>query len=485
LLVISDLHLGEGLRLDGDATSDPRTDTALIDFLEHYRARRPGDQPWRLVVNGDAIDFIAVHLMPHEAGVVAGLHPDDHRYGLGSREHAAAVKLEHVLLRHAEVFRALAAFVAYGHELAMVRGNHDVELYWPEVQRRIRDSLAAAWAADPRRSEPGTRSPDAVRAAVSFHDWFVYEPGLAWIEHGHQYDPYCSFDHVLEPLDGWDDIETNIDSAIVRYVANRFVGLMNEHWGRGFWGYLRWVSALGTEKALSVIGGYRAMCSRLLSDRLAHWWAPERLSERRLRHRTRITALAKHARITRDRLEALHELRVRPIRAELARVVRAVMLDRLAVLLLSPWLVVLPLLVVPFVWWPAAVAVTGTLVILSAWAAAADREPSDPRHSMRSVSRRIHALAEVPVVVFGHSHDAVAIEQPGGWYFNTGAWVPHGVEGGAVRAFTHVVIKRAEAGVTAVLCRWAGDHSEQVSASVIRAPSGAGPDRLSAVADLR
>lgn len=459
LLVISDLHLGEGLSHEGDGSTDPRTDSALIDFMEHYRTHRRGGRPWRLVVNGDAIDFIAVHLMPHEAGLVHGLHPDDHHYGLGTREQAAAAKLERVLDRHADVFGAMAAFVAFGNEIALVRGNHDVELYWPDVQRRLREALGAAWAVDPRRSVPGTRSPAEVHDAVSFHDWFLYEPGVAWIEHGHQYDPYCSFDHVLEPLDAWDDIETNVDSALMRYVVNRFVGVVRDHWGRGFWGYLRWTAALGAERALGVVDGYRAMCQRLVVDRLTLWWDPSRLAARRARHRANLRALATRARIALERLDALHDLRKPPIRGDLLRLVRAIMLDRLAVLLLSPWVLVLPLLAVPLSWWPAAIAVGGTAVIVAAWLAAVDREPVDPRGAMRAVARRILLLAEVPVVVMGHSHDPIAEKHPSGWYFNTGTWVPHGVEGGVVRAFTHVVIERTERGAKAVLCRWTGSRS--------------------------
>ncbi|MFT5461114.1 MAG: hypothetical protein ACI9K2_007639, partial [Myxococcota bacterium] len=399
LLVISDLHLGEGLREGGACATDPRTDAALIAFLEHYTANRADGRAWRLIVNGDAIDFIAVHLMPSDVGVVHGLHADDHHYGLGTREHAAAAKLERVLVQHAGVFRAMAAFVAHGNEIAMVRGNHDAELYWPEVQARLRDALGRAWAEDPRCGTPGTRAVAAVRDAVSFHDWFVYEPGLAWIEHGHQYDPYCSFDHVLEPVGRSNDIEINIGAAIMRYVANRFAGDVKDHWGRGFWGYLNWTAAQGAGRALGVVDGYRAMCARLIQNRLMHWWDPSRMVARGERHRESLRALASRARITLDTLDALHELRTPPIVGDLSRLVRAVMLDRLAVLLLSPWVLALPLLGLPWAWWPVALLVGGAAVIVAAWWAAADRENVDPRGAMRAVSRRIRRLAAVPVVV--------------------------------------------------------------------------------------
>ena len=38
-------------------------------------------------------------------------------------------------------------------------------------------------------------------ARIAVVPWFVYVPGVAWIEHGHVYDEGCSFEFNLAPMD--------------------------------------------------------------------------------------------------------------------------------------------------------------------------------------------------------------------------------------------------------------------------------------------
>ena len=38
-----------------------------------------------------------------------------------------------------------------------------------------------------------TGASDLVSPRVRFHPWFYYDPGVAWIEHGHQYEASNSF----------------------------------------------------------------------------------------------------------------------------------------------------------------------------------------------------------------------------------------------------------------------------------------------------
>jgi hypothetical protein len=82
--------------------------------------------------------------------------------------------------------RSLARFVAAGNTLVVVRGNHDVDFHWTPVQEAF-TALLAGYAA-------------TTAGSVEFADWFYYEEGRVYIEHGHQYDAYCSYDHVLHPV---------------------------------------------------------------------------------------------------------------------------------------------------------------------------------------------------------------------------------------------------------------------------------------------
>ena len=71
----------------------------------------------------------------------------------------------------------------------IVVGNHDVELLAPEVAAELMRQLAEAGA--------GARALERITVVP----WFVYLPGVAWIEHGHIYDEGCSFEFNLAPMD--------------------------------------------------------------------------------------------------------------------------------------------------------------------------------------------------------------------------------------------------------------------------------------------
>ena len=67
ILVISDIHLGEYSkeheRIDYIKHSY-NLDRELCEFLEYYSNKRIEGKPWRLVINGDLVDFLAVTFRP-------------------------------------------------------------------------------------------------------------------------------------------------------------------------------------------------------------------------------------------------------------------------------------------------------------------------------------------------------------------------------------------------------------------------------------
>ena len=121
-----------------------------------------------------------------------------------------------VLERHPNVFRALGGFLADGHAITIVHGNHDVELYWGKVQRGIRETLLAHAA---QMGSSGTEA--ELDARVEFCPWFFYQQGVAYIEHGHQYDPLCATDTIMAPLSPLDPrrIARGFCEVFLRYVV--------------------------------------------------------------------------------------------------------------------------------------------------------------------------------------------------------------------------------------------------------------------------
>lgn len=452
ILVISDLHLGEHLRVEAGHERARTTDQALGEFLEWHATHRDGDRPWRLIVNGDMIDFVAVRLMPADAGVVRGLSEAEHTYGLSDDRRSALHKMRVVLEQHEPVFRAFARFVGAGNRLDVVIGNHDAAFHWLEVQHLFQHAITALWSTQLVEGAAG-RPASEVLSSIEFHPWFWFEEGVAWIEHGHQFDPYCSFEDVVAPDTQEEAIDQNIGSALMHFVGNHYLADMESHWGKGFFGYLHFWFSQGFARGLGIFLAYADMCLHLAQvwrDRL-----PERIARRKARNRIRLERLAYRARLPLRVLQRLRELHHRPAAADLDAIVRAVMLDRLTLLMSIP-MVVLAMLVLrpaPIVAALGAGLVWGPLAALSA----RPRDPVDPREAMRVVSNRIRQVVRVPIVVFGHSHAPVAEQGEGGWYFNTGSWV-----GDPGRSFTHLRVIRTPGGPLAHLCQWRDGASREL-----------------------
>ncbi len=456
LLVISDLHLGEHLRAEARDERADATDSALIGFLDHHTRTRESSVPWRLVINGDMVDFVAVRLIPEAARGSDWLDADEGAYGLTDCPRSALVKMHAVLHHHDEVFRSLARFVGAGNRLDMVIGNHDAAFHWPEVQAVLRHALASTWESLPEAAEPGARTAEEVREAIEFHAWFWFQEGVAWIEHGHQFDPYCSFEDVVTPDTAEGELDQNIGSALMHFVGNHYLSDMEHHWGKGFFGYLQFLAEQGFWRGASLLAAYADMCLHLV----AVWWdrRPQRLAERKRRNAARLERLAERARVPLRVLLRLRSMHRRPAAADLDAILRAVMFDRLMLLVAIPAVAGWALLMrpEPILGAILAGAVLGPLAAL----AARPRDPVDPRLAMRRMSRVIRRLVRVPIVVFGHSHAAVAENSRGGWYFNTGSWV--GDPDGPGRAFTHLRVLQTPQGWSPALCQWRDGASEEI-----------------------
>jgi UDP-2,3-diacylglucosamine pyrophosphatase LpxH len=436
----------------------PLLERELAAFLVHYRRSRRDGRPWELVINGDMVDFISVCLFPETA---SGGDPEDHVYGMGTSPAQAQAKMTRVLERHPGVFRELAAFIGAGNRVSIVVGNHDVEFHWPVVQETFKAGVATLWRELPAAARPAAPSAADIAAAITFHPWFYFQENLVWIEHGHQYDTYCSFDTFLNPVEpNRDAVMLSIGAAAYRYVSNHVAGLdphQQEDWGA--MGYVRFSLGLGARGLLRIARGYWGFCVRLLSLWRLLLKYPERVAARRADHLLRLRELAVRVRLKEETLVALDDLRHRPAITNLAKVMAVVMLDRVAVLLLTT---LLGLALVIFLPAAHALVAVGALLV-SFWSAnhllSRARGRTDPGEHMRAIPQKIRDYVRAPFIVFGHSHHPVAQElEGGGWYFNTGTWVAT-EKPGLLRAFTHLVIRHSERGPLASLCQWRDGRS--------------------------
>lgn len=447
LLVISDLHLGEDIGAAHSNALD-HVEDELVRFLDHHRDNPVDERPWRLVVNGDMVDFLAMKLMPAEAGILTGLDEDDHFYGLGTTAPAALAKMDAVTRRHPQLFAALARFVDAGNELSIVIGNHDVEFYWDTVQQRFVEAMAAH-----------ATDPSALRERVHFHPWFFWEDGV-WVEHGHLYDPYCSVEDVLDPFtDDGKDLDPSLSGALMRYVNNHYAPHSGHAEPWSFAAYLGWFLRQGGWRMLDIASAFGRMTQRTLraAGRLAVP-SPKRL-ERRERRFARLRQLAASTRLDPKALLSVDALTRRPVLVARARVLRSLMLDRLALVGAS---VVVLLLALTVLSWPL-VALTTALVLLGLAGAqhylALHSEAHVSTRRLVRVARAIRERVAARIVVFGHTHEPVARRDAGGWTFNTGSWVCED-PAHRDRAFTHLrIIRGGRRRLHATLRRWTGGRS--------------------------
>ena len=140
------------------------------------------------------------------------------------------------------------------------------------------------------------------------------------------------------------------------------------------------------------------------------------------------------------------------------RVLRSLMLDRLALMALAGFAVVALLLMSS---WPV-FAVVSALIAIGLWRAhlhlSATTAPHVNTAQLTKVAREIRKRMAAKIVVFGHTHEPVAQQEDGGWTFNTGSWVPDGADNG--QAFTHLrIVRGAKDRLHATLRRWTKGRS--------------------------
>ena len=156
-VIISDLHMGAGDRLD-----DFDADAELSTFIRTYVA---GAAPTELILAGDTFEFLQVRL------------PDLSDFEWSGE--AAAQRLGAILAAHTEPIAALRVFLDQpGNQLTVLIGNHDFELHYAKAKARLREALGLAEG--DRRLRFG----------------LTYSGGGVYIDHGMQFDPWNRFANV-------------------------------------------------------------------------------------------------------------------------------------------------------------------------------------------------------------------------------------------------------------------------------------------------
>lgn len=452
-LIISDLHLQE-------AEKNPAGrlfyfDQEFADFLRCYRVFYVGEHRWRLIIAGDFIEFyhrINVQPKPDEKllGGVA-LTPTDLKFFPGSEWPKSVWKLDLILRSHPQLLLALARFVLAGNEIYILRGNHDLEFFWPEVQRHFRQLVTEHHPVD--KSYLETKA--AAWERIHFVPWFYLEKDLLYVEHGHQYDPYCSNSHNLYPV-----LPSNprqLELALSAFTMCYFVARMQHadpasmenvgsipkyltHLIRNNWTQIAVIPLYYLEMLVRTLGKVQRLDPG------------QELSIDQMETKFRDEIKAAYG-VPDETLRTLEQLSLAPVLLSWWKTIKCFYLDLLVVgaaaLVLS---IRLPSYPGPLGRWGpplVAVLVLGALVLLGKRRI---RSFNDHRN-LREIARTIRDTVGCRYVVFGHSHDpdvhslSKAMDQ---CYFNVGTWVPKGGEG----QFIYLEILTGQAGPSAHLMRW-------------------------------
>ncbi len=185
-VIISDCHLSAGPIFEGQINpyEDFRYDDEMCEMLEYFSSGKYGEgAPVELVVAGDFFDFLNV--------------PFEGEFEEAITERMALIKLDAILAGHPRVMAAFRAFASKpGKSITYLIGNHDADLFFPQVRERI----TRAW--DPDGAFPSER----VRLVVDT-DRIALAPGVE-LRHGNQLEAgsYLNFqkplltDYLDEPV---------------------------------------------------------------------------------------------------------------------------------------------------------------------------------------------------------------------------------------------------------------------------------------------
>ncbi len=435
LLIVSDLHLSEGRHPATKKFSrneDFFLDEEFARFLKYHEQhpRQPA-QKWNLVINGDFFDFLQVVATDADEDFLQYLRsqndqpapqPNKHtaRYGYGCGPIEGMYKLWRVMEGHWQFFEALADFLVQGNRVTIIRGNHDADFFYSEVQQAFRVKLRALFeAALVRRQDPEKRAKlqhlDAALTAnaLAFRDWFYYEENLIWVEHGNQYDSLNCFKDWLSPMlpktDSArpNDLDLPWGSLFVRYLFNQVESSqpLADHIRpqTKFVAYYLAHQPFAALKFLVIRGGYMLVKMRRSWSKLAENAYAVRDQEQAevLQQLTRDSGITPEQFYRLRKLHAPNILREEPD-SRLWRMLRFLTRHRL---MLPAMLIAYPL-IVPILW------------VRSLF------PPHEEPDALREKAEAIADILKVPYVVMGHTHDDDLHPLPAthGEYFNTGTW---------------------------------------------------------------
>ena len=272
IFVVSDLHIAAGKNYAGvyRGTENFFADEAFSRFL-NYADKINKSEKALLVINGDIFDFLRITDFPgkvkkvrlskrlkhiiklspikkpkeipredvvdqykqwsHELEKLGIIKPHDELeksisekeriYGLKTDDYKTIFKLLLIKNGHHDFIGALSNWLKRGHKLIILKGNHDLELYWLAVRNYIRLMFAENIKGDSDKKNLESILKEIVLPNITFVDDSIEIDNDLLIEHGHRYDKYCFVLDNPELGNNTGQINIPFGSFFNRYLINR------------------------------------------------------------------------------------------------------------------------------------------------------------------------------------------------------------------------------------------------------------------------
>lgn len=421
--VIGDLHLSDAEPHDPKRTywKNFKKERHFIDgsfakFIEHIQ-KKSAPLPAELILNGDIFDYDSVMTLP-TGQLRQELSSLEKKIGVDCQEDKSLFKTEVILDQHHVFIKALKSFVQNGNKVVFIIGNHDIELYWPSVQKEIVLRLAEGLEEEKR---------------IVFCEWFYISQKDTLIEHGHQYDPYCLCLDPINPLifkKKEHKVRLPFGNIANRFILNSF-GLKNPHHDESFvksgMEFLVFFLKYELKVQPFLVFHWLFGSLRALKRSLGDGFTPA--SRDPLTHQEKIKSIAEKSNSEPAGVLALNELRAHPAVHKPFQIIRELWLDRfflMVILIGISWQIFTTYSLFDEVslWW-FAVPLFISIPILAYYAQGIKSEVHHNSNAGQGKVPVAAQIANVNRVVHGHTHQELVKNIEGVEFLNPGSWSPY------------------------------------------------------------
>jgi len=237
IFLVSDLHIADGRTTPfGKFTQGENFfwDETFQRFVTKICSNE-GDRSRTLIVNGDFFDFLRVNRIPRQksqedvrlvsrwkkfletiehtaaAWDLYAADKSEKEYGFKTQDYKSVWRILLIFEGHKVFFRALRGFLGRGeNRLIIMKGNHDLELFWEAVRQAFVYFLADE---DPERY-------NELNARIRFYQQSVVINKELYVEHGHRYEEITHTDRDTRS-ENPRELDLPVGSLFNRYVINK------------------------------------------------------------------------------------------------------------------------------------------------------------------------------------------------------------------------------------------------------------------------